>query len=287
MPATTFYRRRAARIIPVYTLCCVIGLVADAVTHRFPSAAVVITTLTFTQAWFPQTVHPWTLIDGPTWSLSCEAFFYLLLPAIIAPLSRLEKRTRRGVLLACVLFTICWSGLLGGLEPHWTQMWATSMFPLARLPEFIAGILLCYEISDGVRVRWSNAFAALVVGGLLIVLVPQDSTKVLAVAIIPSILVIGAAASGDLVRDRVVPRWLVILGTWSYALFLLHYPLMQLAGYGPWYSALVVALISVAGAGLIYEYFEKPLERRLSPPALGHVSPRLALAEGGSEVGSA
>jgi peptidoglycan/LPS O-acetylase OafA/YrhL len=48
--------------------------------------------LTLTQAWIPKAAVAW---NGPAWSLSVEAFFYLLFPFILPKLESMSANRRR------------------------------------------------------------------------------------------------------------------------------------------------------------------------------------------------
>ena len=263
MDARPFYRRRAARIVPVYLLAFLLGLFADITLHKVPTLLTVVATASFTQAWFPR-VDLWNQIDAPTWSLSVEAFFYLTFPWVIGWLIRLAPNERRKLLALCVGFVLIWNLLLGSSDPRWTLIWVTARLPLAWLPTFIIGALLCLEVRDGLRISWKLAIASTAVSGIIMSMVGEDSTKVTAVAIVPAALLVVAAASHDL-QGRPSPRFLVELGAWSYALFLLHYPLMQLIGRQPWPGApfvwLGVAIGAIGLAGIVFRAYERPLER--------------------------
>ncbi len=84
-----------------------------------------------------------------------------------------------------------------------------------------------------------------------------------------------AAASGDLRGSLGFGRFrpLVVLGDWSYALYLVHAPLLMLVNElrvrtehtGPpgfaWFGVFIV--VSIAVSGLLPGALEKPVERRL------------------------
>jgi len=107
-------------------------------------------------------------------------------------------------------------------------LWPVAYLPIARLPEFLLGALLALEIADG---RWPRiplwvaaSFAA--VGYLLACRVPQAFMWV-SVTLVPYVLLIGAAATSDLLEKRspLRARSVLRLGVWSYAFYLLQVPI--------------------------------------------------------------
>jgi peptidoglycan/LPS O-acetylase OafA/YrhL len=94
--------------------------------------------LTLTHAWNP--FHN-ALFNGPSWSVSVLAFFYLLFPLVSAPLFHYPRRalalTVTGLLFvlpACAAWLFDWTGPIAFRVLHHN--------PVTRLPLFIAGILL-------------------------------------------------------------------------------------------------------------------------------------------------
>ena len=258
METSSFYGRRVARIVPLYLLAVTLGLAVDLLLGLRPSALVTFTTFTLTQAWIPHLNTMWPTIDSTTWSLSGEVFFYLAFPAIVAAVQRLHRPNRRAMLLGCMAFTTLYflvldrDSLLGGL------VWS----PVMRLPEFVAGVLLCLEVKDGMRVRWWAAIAGVVVAIPAAVAAPSPVAEA-GVAMIPSVLVVGACASNDLRSCWRPPKALVELGTWSYALYLLHFPLMLLLRNRGWLAAVLISLVAIGLSGLVYARFELPMEQSL------------------------
>ncbi|MGO9583140.1 MAG: acyltransferase family protein, partial [Acidimicrobiales bacterium] len=156
MAARVFWRRRVARILPIYLLAAVIGLILPG-GWAPPNWTTWVTSLTLTQAWFPApSIHFGG--DGVAWSLSVEAFFYLLFPLAWTALVRVSPNARRAVGLGCAALV-----MLGGAAPdRWR--WAVYVLPLARLPEFLLGIVAALAVRDGWRPRTWTALLALVPG---------------------------------------------------------------------------------------------------------------------------
>lgn len=109
--------------------------------------------------------NPWFLsINIPSWSISALMFFYLLFP-VLAPRLIAVKRLVLALILCNLIYLMV---PLGGILSGVSGSWFTGILhhnPLARLPEFIAGILLCalYQRSQLAGYRLSGV-AALFMG---------------------------------------------------------------------------------------------------------------------------
>lgn len=148
-----FLRRRVARIYPVVLFGLSISLLAYAVFgnpgagHAGNRLSVVYSVL-LVQAWFTNHPNVFQSWDGVAWTLSCEAFFYVLSPVLLRWLSRPKERS-------CLFLVV---GLLGGsfliqaiLLPR-TGPSVESFFlysPIANLPFYVSGALVCRLILSG------------------------------------------------------------------------------------------------------------------------------------------
>jgi peptidoglycan/LPS O-acetylase OafA/YrhL len=104
------------------------------------------------QAWFPGTACS---LNCPSWSISVEAFFYLMLPFLLAPIMRNPLKglfaTLGCWLAATAVFMWVWAtvstqGSIPSPQPSPTQEIAAQWikyFPPGRLPEFCLGLVLC------------------------------------------------------------------------------------------------------------------------------------------------
>ncbi len=153
---TRFWVARFARVYPVYLLAFLLALpsAVQAMWHSHNPRlwASVPEALLLLQAWDPKTSF---LINGPSWTLSVEAFFYLVFPFILLSLTRASRR-----MIALLLAVDLLVALIPALatDPGW-RMWWTTVFlgalPLLRVGTFIVGIVAGVRYRNrGPAARW-------------------------------------------------------------------------------------------------------------------------------------
>ncbi|KGJ81794.1 hypothetical protein GY21_01620 [Cryobacterium roopkundense] len=251
-----------------------------------------IVTLLLLQSWVPVS-SVYFGMNGPSWSLACEAFFYAVFPFLVPRVKRMTVASTvkfmaviyvAAVLLAVVLHVLLRDGPTVGI---------LYVNPLYRLWEFAIGICLAHAVSKGWRPRISMRWAVL---GVLVAFAAVNalSTAItlhvgpfarLPMSVLPNdlaslvmvpffALLIAAAARRELdghVTFFMRP-WLVTLGKWSFALYLTHAFLLAAAArilpdtlnealrYG---ITGAVVIMAIGFSGLVYQWVEMPLERRL------------------------
>ncbi|MEY2468320.1 MAG: hypothetical protein QOF21_1018 [Actinomycetota bacterium] len=274
-----FFRRRFARIWPahVVALAVLILLPYGPMYNEFRGgAAGTIACVLLVQAWSPsETIY--FAGNAPTWSLSCEVFFYALFPAMVHRIAALSHRrqTQLAVGLFAVPLVIA-TVSASSKEPFWA--WLRYISPPVRLTEFGLGILVALAVQDG---RWRKVpvwvATVLTCGAYLLAgYVPAGFLPV-AVTLAPICLLIGTVAAHELAGT--VPRilrakWAVRLGVWSFCFYLVHqFTLGTIVtyfvrhhgtGFRVYLAADIVAFFAaLAGAALLHQYVEKPFERRL------------------------
>jgi peptidoglycan/LPS O-acetylase OafA/YrhL len=277
MNTRRFLGARFARIYPAYLLGFVwIGpAVAVRLLHSDPGklAAAGLAAAGLVQGWFPKLALVW---NGPGWSLSNEAFFYLLFPAILPAILRLSQR---GVWLAAAA---CWAAALapplaqlalhGGAEAE-----AVMYIPLFRLAEFVLGVAAGVDyLRRGSGRRFGAAPVSAVLAGFA-VFSPLWIHPVLRGALAAPLfaLLVGELASGGGMLGRLL-SWRPVygLGEASYAIYILQSPAMAwflVATRGveaggrraplDWAEFATYAAILIAGSLACYKWLETPCRR--------------------------
>ncbi|MGW8847923.1 acyltransferase family protein [Streptomyces xiamenensis] len=292
-----FWRRRAARIYPNHVVVwavtlAVLTLTGAAATGEAREGPVpvlpALTNLFLVNTWIPTRDYN-AGVNIVTWSLAAEIFCYALLPFIL-PLLRRVPAHRLWAAAALALAAI-WTVPLISLQfqgppiaeadnvPQW-QFWISYMLPAARLPEFVLGALCALLLRAGRRpplgVPAATASIALcLVPGLALLPFPFIPAAITAA---PLALLVLAAAAADLDGRRtwLRHRALVYLGERSFALYLVHWPVILtinqliIAPGHPLPTALAVtalyAACALAAAWLLHRTVEIPLYRRLATP---------------------
>jgi peptidoglycan/LPS O-acetylase OafA/YrhL len=229
-----FWIARFARIYPVYLLGFVLFapyafikiFKTGALSPWFDLSIFGAAALGLVQSWSTVTVGAW---NPPAWSLSAEAFFYLVFPFIAPTILRLN--IRRLAIVALILWILSIAAQLAnsGSAHFDREFWMFN--PLVRLPEFLLGIVLgrLWFMRKTSRFDNYSGSVAIVTTALIFVLLAVDANELWYFngAIAPAMmLLIYCLASGR----GVIARWLmskpmVLLGEASYSLYLLHWPL--------------------------------------------------------------
>lgn len=276
----SFWRRRAARILPNHLLSWTTTLAILVLVDVTLNLKGTVLAALLLHAWVPeQSVIG--AVDTPSWSLSVEVFFYALFPLVLAGARRLRPATRPAAMAA-----LCAVPLVAALtQPQWAPAFEAASrdyllftFPPTRLAEFALGVLLALEVRDG---RWPTTpittAAVATVASLAAVDVLHDKRWYVVLPLLPFVALIGAVAQSDLEGRRSWLRhpWLVRLGQWSFALYLLHWPaLIVFAQLNDHHfastassAAVVVVLLAAVTAlsALVFTCWERPWERRLRP----------------------
>lgn len=297
--ARTFWLARFARIYPIYIVAFVYAAPIFFWSGHGPavcggaskSLLTAVTSLLLVQSWLPCSEGVW---NAPSWSLSAEAFFYLLFPLIVPLLGRLRVRSLIAIAMAAwlALAAIAVGYLVIAPDgPIHSSIWAGYFWlkaiyanPLARLPEFVIGAalgrLFLLQMSGGTawrRPRHAGALsivaligvvAALAMGPLPIVLFNQIILDPLF-----ALLIYSLAFNEGPVASFFSARPLMLLGDASYAVYILHWPTWYLllhfiqqadpqfktsAPYFFAYLGLVIVLALVS-----YRFVETPARRAI------------------------
>ncbi len=294
MNARRFWQARFARVYPAYAFSLLVTaptffyvmrtlhlpLFAWSEHHLASSCALTIGLL---QAWIPQGALTWNPV---CWSLSAEAFFYLIFPWLLARGHALTKRGLVFGIAACAFFSLLLSvgyivvhpdgaGMINSTANDLTWKNVLSFNPALRAPEFITGMLAGYLFIGGtVSPRLGGTLVAAGVSVLVVLVAfadriahPLISAGFLSPAF--AAIIFGLAQRPRWVR-LLEGSWLVLLGEASYSLYLLHsFVISSAFNAFPSLSAgarVTFALAAAVGAALLcFTLIEQPARLLLRP----------------------
>jgi peptidoglycan/LPS O-acetylase OafA/YrhL len=299
-----FYARRALRILPAFIVVMLALLVLAGQTYRLDSAGFGM--LLANQWWqwsFLTNIRiavdgSWRLFPytGHLWSLGVEEQFYLLWPAAVLALS--HRRLVLTAIAAVVIAPLFRAALIAGNLP---PIGALVLAP-AKMDELALGGLIALAMRDQtMRSRISRLvkatrggtipFVAFIVAATMAttaVVVSQHASVIgwsyilgqSAVAV--SAACVLASLADQTSRDRFVRLcerpWLRRVGTYSYGLYLVHYPLDKIARkidpapglfrraisshlLADLTYAVALTMISIALAAILWHALEQPIMR--------------------------
>lgn len=294
--ARPFWVARVARIYPVYLLGLALAfwpyILHGVNPHDAASSGV--SHLLMLQAWIPST-QAW---NQPSWSLSVEAFFYVLFPLLLPLIAR---RGRRGlwlvfvgawVLLVLTLLALNEFGSSTDLSSLAGWRSIVRYNPLPSTPEFVAGaalgvLFVRHGASAFPLIRRLTSFgfdvfiagAAIALAGALMLLfkfgIRSDGIDFAAGATMPllSVLIVLLAFQRGVIAALLVRPVVVWLGEISYGVYILHDPLWQLLrmfaaaqfqmSTGNPLLIPVYAVLVIGVAGLSFQFLESPLRRAI------------------------
>jgi peptidoglycan/LPS O-acetylase OafA/YrhL len=255
-------------------------------------------TASLLQSWVPNAALTWNSV---CWSLSVEAFFYAIFPLALLWTAGIKERSMFFGAASWCLVSLFFSLLYFLLHPdgiskinsaETTLLWKNvlSFNPLARLPEFMAGVYTGRLFlarrnnprsdnprSNDRRINDRRVATPLILGGVAVVV-----TIAALVGRIPSPLIsagfLSPAFAAIIYGLALQPkwasflevRWLVLLGDASYSLYLLHSivitKVFDALAYFPWWCRVCGAILAAVGASILsYRLIEEPGRRILRP----------------------
>ena len=285
-PAGKFWWSRFAKIWPPQFALAVVAFTLLPNLERVPSILGRAADLTLLQAWWPSR-NVYFGGNGVSWSLSCEIFFYAMVPFAAAKVVELRSRgivkLAVGVLLVLVLAPVFASFLPMSAKLYY---WLFYIFPPYQFGYFILGMLGAKVVREGLLVRHPRiAMAATIIWLAILAWIGTEFSiaenhglprPVVMLASLPAfMLLILAASTRDIRRQNawLTGRPLVFLGTISFELYLIHKPLFLLtANLGWWQNSgglagvadfSIYIAFSVATAAAFQRWMASPTERAL------------------------
>ncbi|PZE24826.1 acyltransferase [Curtobacterium sp. MCLR17_055] len=289
--ALHFWYRRAARIWPLHLVAVLAAIVVGATlmpSIRTTSPAALVANVLLVNAWHA----PWWQAGNPvSWSLACEAFFYLTFPFLI----RLLRRAHPAVLAALAVLAAVLVLVAPVLVPHLPGSPVPASWPPARFPEFLLGVLTAALVRSGAwRGPRLTVPVLLTVAGLLAAdLHPTSGFALTGCTVVGFSLLLPALARADAEgrSTGLSSPLLVHLGSRSFAFYLVHLltidvvlrfrPHGTVGGVTSAILTLLALVIALAVATVLHDAVEVPARRLLlhglrnRAPRAGISSPRV------------
>lgn len=269
-----YFVARFARIYPVYLLALLMVIGFDYyITRTIRYSPVnIFLNLTLLQGWFNREI-----INFPSWSLSCEAFFYVIFPFCVGIIRKWESSkilTNMFILWTLTQLLIYFIFYLLTDVPFYLRF-----HPLIHSPTFLLGVCTgFYYKRKNIEVENLNRFSnwillAVIIGELLGK--PKFGFESLQV---PHYLLFlyFASSNNNFTVKYFKHEFLVLLGKASYGLYLLQGILYKIFDF--FYQKYIAVgrsnhdnikfftfvLLSVGISIIVYQFYEKPLHKGLS-----------------------
>ncbi len=287
-----FWRRRFVRLAPAATLVVAVVVVVGATTDAFGSAAA---TRADGIASLLQVFNWWTIAEGTTygdqfaetgalvhyWSLAVEEQFYVLFPIGAAALLGLARRGRprlaRNLLAFTIVSALVWPVAVAATGASSNRLYLGTD---TRIGEILVGCglgWLWHVRRHPTPVRWSSAGTAFAVTAASATVLVMWSTAnptdrwlflgglALHATLIGLIMVWVLVSTGWIAAVLSV-RPLRRLGVWSYAIYLVHWPVLVVLdrhfSQEPVLLFIVGGSVSIVLAAGLHRWVEHPLRRR-------------------------
>jgi peptidoglycan/LPS O-acetylase OafA/YrhL len=273
-----FFVSRFARIYPLYLAAMMLDLphfihIQRYVLHTSPGhmIATIVKTAVLIQAWFTDLGG----LNFPSWSLSAEAFFYLLFPFVGPVLWRQRGRT---MLWLSVLFYVGGIWVVKMLDERQHHLYKQTYNPVPYLFVFLLGICVAklFVWINRRPARWmvlQRSAPWLLLGGIfLFFMIPLFDLQVPEIQMQHALLVplfalaiLAFASENRLIMLLFSSNLLVVLGEASFALYLIHTSIAVLMRrwlehYGtPMFLLYVFVTIALSVASL--KWLETPARR--------------------------
>jgi len=287
--STATYKRfvwdRLTKIYPVHFLTLLIVLPIAIFSPQLPlDWRAVPVHMLLLQCFWPFTKPTfYNYLNVPSWSISCEWFFYLLAPmAMFFALGSVRRRW--ALVLMAAAFASGLGFLLWQSESAFVRMYFVSWFAPSRFLEFLAGVFLARVFLSASRSRL-EAFSGLAQLAGIVLIVAGANYRPHApwplwggLLYVPgsALLVLGLAYGRGFFVAHLSRPWLNRLGMASFSLYMIHAPLLRAVkgvclrlgwevNTAPAFWAVAVGLfVVVQTAALIICYaYEIPLQKRL------------------------
>lgn len=289
-----FYFARIARIVPLYLFGLILIFPIRYGIHPISNMTSLFLNLSFLQTWFP----PYSLsFNGPSWSISVEAFFYLSFPLVLFLLKKTNPSPKKVIILSIVFWAFTQLIVMNLLNSKFYSGFPSRShdllyyLPLVHYCSFFMGISVGYLFILKRKVvmnklNYRSVFSILF-GFVLLYFALMKEPQIKSFfglnfpfgasfwAPVFAFVIIAVGSSNNFVTRFFENKALIFLGEISFSIYLLHSPIHELIKKSGLTITLesynltktiqfniylsIVILVSI----LAYLFIEKPLQKKL------------------------
>lgn len=278
-----FVWHRLTKIYPVHLAITLLMIPAQAFSANLPlDWRAVPVHLLLAQCWWPSAYPKFiSYLNVPSWSISCEWFFYLLAPLLMYYAFNRKLRYAPWAVVLAYTAGVAWA-VSGSAD--YTRLYAVSWFAPSRVVEFLCGVYLAGFFLAEKRERSERTASVLQLGGVFLVALgavyrpnaPWPLWGGLLYLPGAALLVYGLAQGKGILQAACGGKWVHCLGVASFSFYLFHAPFLRglrvlwmALGWevGSWYEGVATAVLVFGlaqGCALaICYWFEIPVQKRL------------------------
>ncbi len=283
-----FWVARVARIYPLYIVGFLLAAIAGylLVGKPFYQNTTIETTswilrILGLHSWWPQ-----LFMEGPndpSWSLSCEFFFYACFPLLAIPILKLKDKALFPASIWAVILSLVGpvimvaNGITSGSKMPDLGMFL-SFNPIFRIPEFVLGMILGRIVLQNQLPSLFSKYASALFIGLSIALfilvnsgVPTPLLRYGLTTPIFALMILAMVPQTGVVAKLLSIKPMVAMGKASYALYILHRPIMfgveaaaiRLFGSKPIWVSLISLVLIFAASIAAFHWLEEPFQKKL------------------------
>ncbi|HBB2333068.1 acyltransferase family protein [Escherichia coli] len=262
-----FILLRLARIVPMHLLLAMPFILLTIHLKNFDFSKT-LTNILLMQSWIPKEDYYFSL-NGVSWSLSDELFFYLMFIPLIY--TSITKKVITAISIITLLLTIYFLKIIQTEE---LNHWLYYIFPVSRLVEFICGMIIyaCWKNSRQQKVG-SLLFLISLLPLLIAIYYSNNINNSLRYSLYYLLPMVIFFTSCIYLRNGVIhtilsSKTLELLGKSSFIFYLIHQPIIlfcfKIFGHnpGPLYLIALLVIITIVSI-ILYKLVEEPLELML------------------------
>jgi peptidoglycan/LPS O-acetylase OafA/YrhL len=191
--------------------------------------------------------------------------FYLAWPVVILAICRLSRRSAVAILAILYVASTAWRWV-----QYWDFGWVRAYYaPDTRVSGLILGSLVAAtQWRPSRMIAGALSWAAVVLLAFLLANMTFGENVSLLVGtmiteLATALLVLALSGAGGGVATMLSWRPLLVLGTWSYGIYLWHFPIALVArnAFDPWAAFAFTSVLSIVLAAVSYTLLERPIIR--------------------------